>query len=262
MKMSILAVVLLLIAIQASCSNEHQAPQSKEVAPENPAALSILFDEDEESRFSDDDKKLITEIIIRSEARVRVLLPTLPEEIEVTAVAIDRNIDIVGGVTGRANSPGVVQVELSKVFPGGIAAAARSALSSSIFHEFHHLARGWTIQGNKFGAGIPIAAVNEGLASVFSEEFTGVYFEEANSYPEHADKWLEEVLALPEDANYGTWMVEHPDGRDAIGYRVGRYLVHRATASSGKGVLELSKLSPDEILELAKEPSTDGSSSD
>ena len=112
--------------------------------------------------------------------------------------------------------------------------------------------RGWTIQGNKFGAGIPIAAVNEGLASVFSEEYTGVYFEAAYSYPENAVEWLEEILALPEDVDYSTWMMgEHPDGRNSIGYRVGRYVIHQATAKSGKDILELSKLSPKEILELA-----------
>jgi hypothetical protein len=159
------------------------------------------------------------------------------------------DVDIVGGVTGRTDAPGVVIVELSRVFPGGISAAAQSALSSTIFHEFHHLERGWTIQGNKFGAGIPIAAVNEGLASMFSEEYTGVYFEESESYPEDAFKWLEEILSLPKDANYSTWMMgEHPDGRNYIGYRVGRYIVHQAMANSGKNIIELSKLSPDEIL--------------
>ena len=111
MKKSVLALVLLPIAIQMSCLNEPPAPQSKVDAPEQPSTLTLLFDED--SRFSDHDKELIAEVIIRSERRVRVLLPTLPDEIEVTAVAIDRNIDVVGGVTGRANSPGVVLIELS-----------------------------------------------------------------------------------------------------------------------------------------------------
>ena len=151
--------------------------------------------------------------------------------------------------------------KFSSVFPGGISAAAQSALSSTIFHEFHHLDRGWTIQGNKFGAGIPIAAVNEGLASVFAEEYTGVYFEAAFSYPENAAEWLEEILALPVDADYSTWMMgEHPDGRNSIGYRVGRYIVHQATANSGKSILELSSLAPKEILRLAETPPVGGNS--
>lgn len=246
--------VLLLILIQASCYKGQQALQPKEAASENNATLSIVFDDAGENGFSNEDKQLITDIIIESEKKVRKLLPNLPQEIEVTAVSIDRNVDIVGGVTGRADAPGVVLVELSRVFPGGISAAAQSALSSTIFHEFHHLERGWTIQGNKFGAGIPIAAVNEGLASVFAEEYTGVYHEEAYSYPEEAPKWLEEILSLPKDANYSTWMMgEHPDGRNSIGYRVGRYITHQAMANSGKNIIELSKLSPDEILGIVAE---------
>jgi len=166
---------------------------------------------------------------------------------------MDRDADIVGGVTGQAYAPGKVQIEFSSVFPGGISAAAQKALTSTVFHEFHHLDRGWTIQENKFGPGIPIAAVNEGLAAVFSEEYTGEYFEAAYAYPDDADKWLEEILALPRNADYSTWMMGvHPDGRNSIGYRVGRYIVHQASAHSGKSVLELSSLTPEEILRLAQ----------
>ena len=192
--------------------------------------------------------------IVKSERKVRSLLPNLPGEIEVKVVIIGRNTDIVGGVTGQAYAPGKVQIEISSVYPGGILAATRKSLASSIFHEFHHLARGWTIEGNRYGPGIPIAAVNEGLADIFTEEFTGVYFTEANSYPENADEWLSEILSLPLDADYGTWMFQHPDGRTSIGYRVGRYIVHQAMANSGKGVLELGTLSPEAILDLAQAP--------
>jgi uncharacterized protein YjaZ len=208
-----------------------------------------------ETGFSDDEKQLITDLIRRAEQEVRALLPTLPDVIEVTAMVIDGNVDIVEGVTGRADAPGKVLIEISSVFPSGTTAAAQSALSSTIFHEFYHLGRGWTIQGNKFGPGIPIAAVNQGLASVFAEEYTGVYCEAAYSYPENAAEWLEEVLALPVDADYSTWMMgEHSDGRNPIGYRLGRYIVHQATTNSGKCVFELSTLAPEDILKLAEPP--------
>jgi hypothetical protein len=260
MKKIILVALWLPIIFLASCSDERRPTQSSGSPPDGPAALSIIFEGDGKAGFGDDEKQLIADIITRSEKEVRALLPTLPSVIEVTAVVIDRNIDGVGGVTGRANAPGKVQVALSRVYPGGILAAARKALSANIFHEFHHLDRGWTIQDNKFGPGIAIAAVNEGLADVFSEEYTGVFFEEANSYPEHADEWLAEIKSLPLDANYGEWMGEHPDGRDNIGYRVGRYIIHQATANSGKDILELSKLTPGEVLKLA-EASPDASNS-
>ena len=252
MKKIILTAVFLSVIFQSSCSDENRESQSPKSLSETTSTLQILFHDGDAGRFSVAEKETITSILVESETRVRELLHNLPKVIDVSVVIIDRDIDVVGGVSGRADAPGKVVVELSKVFPGGISAAAQSALSSTIFHEFHHLDRGWTIQGNKFGAGIPIAAVNEGLACVFSEKYTGVYFESAFSYPEDAVEWLEEILALPEDADYSTWMMgEHPDGRNSIGYRVGRYIIHQATAKSGKDILELSKLSPNEILELA-----------
>lgn len=261
MKKILLASLWLALSSQASCSDEGRPSRSSDMSPDGTDSLTITFKAGAEIGFSDDEKQLITDLIKRAEQEVRALLPTLPDVIEVTAMVIDRNVDIVGGVTGRADAPGKVLIEISSVFPGGITAAAQSALSSTIFHEFHHLNRGWTIQGNKFGPGIPIAAVNEGLASVFAEEYTGVYFEAAYSYPENAAEWLEEVLALPADADYSTWMMgEHPDGRNSIGYRLGRYIVHQATANSGKSVLELSSLAPEEILKLAETPQAGGNS--
>jgi len=255
MKKILLVPIWLVLSSQASCSDEHRQVPSSDISLDSAASLTITYEGDAETGFSDDEKQLISGLIGHAEQEVRTLLPTLPDVIEVTAMIIDRNVDIVGGVTGRADAPGKVVIEFSSVFPGGISAAARSSLSSTIFHEFHHLERGWTIQGNMFGPGIPIAAVNEGLASVFAEEYTGVYFEAAYSYPEDAAAWLQEILALPVDADYSTWMMgEHPDGRNSIGYRVGRYIVHQATANSGKSVLELSSLAPEEILRMAETP--------
>ena len=261
MKKILFISLWLVLSSQASCSDEHLPAKPSGISLDRTGSLTIAYEDGEETGFSDDEKQLITDLVRDAEKEVRALLPTLPDVIEVTAMVIDRNVDVVGGVTGRADAPGKVLIEFSSVFPGGISAAAQGALSLSIFHEFHHLDRGWTIQGNKFEAGIPIAAVNEGLASVFAEEYTGVYFEAAYSYPEDAAEWLEEILALPVDADYSTWMMgEHPDGRNSIGYRVGRYIVHQATANSGKSILELSSLAPKEILRLAETPPVGGNS--
>ena len=186
MKRILLLSLWLVLSSQASCSDEGRPPQSSDIASDSTDSLTITFMAGAETGFSDDEKQLITDLIRRAEQEVRALLPTLPDVIEVTAMVIDGNVDIVEGVTGRADAPGKVLIEISSVFPSGTTAAAQSALSSTIFHEFYHLGRGWTIQGNKFGPGIPIAAVNQGLASVFAEEYTGVYCEAAYSYPENA----------------------------------------------------------------------------
>ena len=214
--------------------------------------VDIMFDEDV-YEFSQDDKQLITSIILQSEKKVRTLLQTLPKDIRLIISIIDREINEVGGVTGRAetHTPGEVMVEISNVFPGGVGVAAKTSLAATIFHELHHIYRGWTMKGNKFGPGIPNAMVNEGLAVAFAEIHTGEIFE-GNSFPQEADSWVKEILLLPKNANYSDWVSgEHPDGRTSIGYRAGNYLIRKTIAVSGKNVLELSKLSPDEILSLA-----------
>jgi len=192
-------------------------------------------------------------VISHSEEEVRNLLPNLPDSIKVIVENVDWNLDIVGGVTGRTetNSPPLVRIQISNKYQGGIVVAANSALKSTIFHEFHHLSRGWAIQDNKFGPGISNAMVNEGLAVAFTEIYTGNIID-VNSYPEEADKWVEEILALPLDASYAQWVMgEHPDGRTYIGYRTGNFLARRAMNISGKSILELSNLMPNEIIKLA-----------
>lgn len=179
------------------------------------------------------------------------LLPGLGERIDVTIRTIDRDLDSVGGVAGRADAPGEVVVEIAVTYPGGVSEAVRDGLPSVLYHEFHHLVRGWTIRENQFGPGIPIAVVNEGLASVFAETYTGKSYERFD-YPDDAAQWLDEILSLPLDADYNAWMNEHPDGRIAVGYRTGRYVVHEAMRRSGQSILELSALSPAEVLALAR----------
>ena len=246
------ALLLLLLGGQASGPESIHQMQSVNDTDVERDSLRINFDVNGESSFTAEDRILIEKIIREAENDVRTLLPSLPDKIEVNVVIIDRDIDIVGGVTGRASAPGKVQIELSSVYPGGILAAARNTLTSSVFHEFHHLYRGWTIRENRYGPGIATAAVNEGLADVFAETYTGIYFEKASGYPENVGEWLAEIVLLPPDADYGTWMFEHPDGRTSIGYRVGRHIVHQAMRNSGNDVLALGEHSPDEILNLAQ----------
>lgn len=213
--------------------------------------LNIVYNEDI-IEFTKEQKTLVENILTTSEKEMRLLLPTLPKDIKVTVSITDENVDFIGGVNGRTerNSPAEVIVEISNVFPGGITKAIKNALAALIFHEFHHLSRGWAIYDNKYGRGISIAAVNEGLAVVFSETYTGVKLP-GNSYSKGVEKWAEEIMALPKDANYGTWMFRHPDGRTATGYRTGHFIIRKAMKNSGMGILEISNLSPSHILRIA-----------
>lgn len=213
--------------------------------------LDILYEEGK-FKFTLEDKQLIDSIIVQSEKSIRTLLPSLTENIRLIVSIIDRNVDEVGGVTGRAetHTPGEVIIEISNVFPGGVKEAVKTSLASALFHEFHHIYRGWAIRDNKFGPGISIAMVNEGLAVAFSEIYTGQKFD-GNSYTDVSDSWVKEILLLPTDASYSQWVMgKHPDGRTSIGYRTGNYLIHEIMAKKEKEILELSELSPEEIIKL------------
>jgi len=240
--------ILLVLCSVVVISNCKKSPETAEST-----STAITFKEDSTS-FTAKQKTLIQETILASEKEIRGLLPTLPDSIEVAVEIVDWNLDVVGGVTGRTdtNSPPFVAIQISEKYPGGVSAAVQTALKHTIFHEFHHLSRGWAIQDNKYGPGISIAAVNEGLAVVFSEVYTNQTMEaDSPPEPEIAHQWMLEILDLPVTANYQHWMFEHPDGRMSIGYRTGNYLIRKAMDKSGKNILELSKETPSNILMLA-----------
>ena len=244
--MNILRSLILIIAVLCiiSCnSNSKKSPI---------ANVDVVFQEDS-LKFTEPQKVFICEVISNSEDEVRGLLLKLPDSIKVIVEAVDWDLDIVSGVTGRTetNSPPLVLIQISHNYKGGVIDSVYQGIKSTIFHELHHLSRGWAIQDNKFSYGIPNAMVNEGLAVAFTEIYTG-NINEVNAYTDEADNWVKEILALPLDASYSDWVMgEHPDGRTYIGYRTGNFLVRKAMIKSRRSILELSELMPNEIIKLA-----------
>jgi len=244
--MNILRSLILIIAVLCiiSCnSNSKKSPIANVV---------VVFQEDS-LKFTEPQKVFILEVIRNSEEEVRNLLPNLPDSIKVIVENVDWNLNIVNGVTGRTetNHPPLVLVQISNNYQGGVIDSVYQGIKSTIFHELHHLSRGWAIQDNEFSYGIPNAMVNEGLAVAFTEIYTG-NINEVNAYTDEADNWVKEILALPLDASYSHWVMgEHPDGRTYIGYRTGNFMVRRAMNNSGQSILELSNLMPNEIIKLA-----------
>jgi hypothetical protein len=238
-----LILIIPLIGIISCTSNQEKYKTAK---------VHIVFHEDS-LKFTDSQKTFIREEIANTANEVRDLIPKLPDSIIVRVENVNWDLDIVNGVTGRTetNSPPLVLIQISNNYHEGILDSVKRGLKSTIFHEFHHLSRGWAIQDNKFSYGIPNAMVNEGLAVVFTEIYTG-NISDVNAYTEEADKWVKEIIALPLDASYSDWVMgEHPDGRTYIGYRTGNFLVRKAMTISGKSILELSALTPNEIIKLA-----------
>lgn len=221
--------------------------------PHQPQLTGGVVFQEESYIFTEAQKATIKEFIVKTEKEVKTLLPKLPDSINVIVEFVDWDLDTVGGVTGRteSNNPPVVAIQLSNNYQDGAIDSLLSGIKSTIYHEYHHLSRGWAIQDNKFSYGIPNAMVNEGLAVAFAEQYTGAVYE-ANSYTDHAHKWVKEILELPLNANYSDWVMgEHPDGRTFIAYRTGNYLIQKAISLSGKNILELSELMPDDIINIA-----------
>jgi len=211
---------------------------------------SFVYVDSETTQFQPQQKEAIQAMTAHTMARTRELLPELSQAIKFTVEIVDRDLSIVNGVSGRADETNEILISLSSTYPGGLDQAIEDGLASTLFHELHHTVRGWVINDNQFGPGIDIAAINEGLADVFAEIQTG---QRSHNYPDDADfdAWTKEIMALPKSANYGEWMFALPDGREAVGYRTGGYLVKRAMQRSGISILELSKLSVEEIYALA-----------
>lgn len=244
--MNILRSLVLIISVLCIISCNSNSKKSPIVN------MDVVFQEDS-LKFTESQKIFISKVISKSEEEVRKLLPNLPDSIKVIVENVDWNLDIVSGVTGRTetNNPPLVLVQISNNYKGGVIDSVYQGIKSTIFHELHHLSRGWAIQDNKFSYGIPNAMVNEGLAVVFTEVYTG-NINEVNAFTDEADNWVKEILALPLDASYSDWVMgEHPDGRTYIGYRTGNFLIRRAMNNSGKSILELSELMPNEIIKLA-----------
>lgn len=220
-------------------------------ANETTGAVHGSFENTDEFTFTDEQMAHIDAVLEETHARVAEIFPELADRVSVSVLTVERPaLNALGGVTGRADWPDELVVEISRTYPEGIDRAIDDGMATTFAHELHHTVRGWTMNGNHFGHGIQIAAINEGLATVFAEELLGEV-KPSDLPPADIEAWADEVLALPIDANYGEWMFLHPDGREAIGYRTGRWVVRRAMERSGLDIAQLTKLTPAAIWQLA-----------
>jgi hypothetical protein len=220
-------------------------------ANESAEAVNSSFEIDGEFAFTADQKTLIDDVLEETHARVADVFLEVADQVNVVVIPVQRPaVDPLGGVTGRTERPNEIIVEFSQTYPHGIEGAVRDGLAATFVHELHHTIRGWTLNGNHYGYGIQIAVINEGLATVFAEELLGEV-KQSDLPPADVKEWVDEVLALPSDAVYGEWMFLHPDGREAIGYRTGRWVVRRAMERSGLDIVELTDLTPTAIWQRA-----------
>jgi uncharacterized protein YjaZ len=123
----------------------------------------------------------------------------------------------------------------------------KANLRGVLFHEWHHLARGWGVETETRSRLID-AVVAEGLASAFARDATG--YEPAYAvYPDDVSEWARDLMNHGSMDDYGHWMYQHADGRRWIGYRVGTWIVDRAIDASGRSAAELTSATADQIVE-------------
>lgn len=211
--------------------------------------LAVRFVDSDAHAFTEEERRVIRGLAAEAVAEVAALLPGTPERIELVVEAGPRVIPETGD-GGAAVAPGRISWMVDPDRPGGVLAIARARLRTTLFHEIHHLARGWTFEGGTAGGRMIDAAASEGMATAFERD-AGGWDPPWGAYPPEAGDWIEELLAVESLAPYATWMFQHPDGRRWIGYRAGTWLADRAIAASGRSAAELVGTPTDEILALA-----------
>lgn len=212
--------------------------------------VPLFLDTTDCRHFSDDSRQAVEEICAAADMEIRAHLGALlPHDIELACQTGQFVIPETGEV-GAAITSHRVGWTVNPARPGGIAGIARTQLRFTLFHELHHLARGWVMYGGPERTSFMEGVVSEGLATVFERDVGG---RETpwGQYPDDVETWVAELLELPVSAPYNHWMFQHPDGRRWIGYRAGTYIADQAILASGLSAADLAIVPSDEILRMS-----------
>jgi hypothetical protein len=212
-------------------------------------AITVEYPSQDGHVFSTDERQTIQRIADQTEREVRRILPKLPQEI---VLEVRAGTDVISetGDNGVALDPGRIGWMVDATRAEGVKAIAERHLRAALFHEMHHLVRGWTVKDGRVpGDTVMDAAISEGLATAFARDFANAR-DPWSEYPKEVASWAEEVMTLPKDAAYDEWMFKHPDGRRWIGYKVGVYVVDQAIAASGRSAADLATTSAEQIVAL------------
>jgi hypothetical protein len=211
--------------------------------------VPLFLDTNDCRHFSKNARRAIEEVCVDAEPEIRYLLGDLHKNIELACQTGSFVIPETGEM-GTAIAPNRVGWTVDSRLSGGVAAVARAQLRFTLFYEFHHLVRGWTMYGGAVRTSFMEGVVSEGLATVFERDFGG---RETpwGEYPEDVEEWVTELLELPVSAPYNQWMFQHPDGRRWIGYRAGTYIVDQAILASGFSAADLALAPTDKVLKMS-----------
>lgn len=232
--------------VLAACSTPNQEPTQPMPEP----SVTVSFEDSEVHVFTPQERSEITALAEPAVDEVRGLLPDLYPAIRIEVTAGTTVIPETGEL-GGAISRQIVRWIVDPGRPGGPTEVARSHLRSTLFHELHHTVRGHVFANTESSRRVIDLSISEGMASVFERDAAGDLDVPWAQYPDDADSWVRELLALPGGTDPRPWLFEHPDGRRWIGYRSGAYLVDRAIAATGLDAADLVHTPAAEILSMA-----------
>lgn len=212
--------------------------------------LDVTFEDAESHAFTEEERSVIETTGRAALAEGARLLPGVPERVALLVRAGDAVVPETGE-GGYATAPGHILWTVDPAHAGGVVGVTRARLRATLFHEIHHLVRGWTVQDGTAGTRLIDAAVSEGMATAFERDAAGARPPWAEYPVDEVDGWVDELIAAGGFESYNTYMFQHPDGRRWIGYRAGTYLTDRAMAACDCSAADLVRTPTDEVLALA-----------
>lgn len=208
--------------------------------------MIVLFAESDVWTQDLEFREQLARAIRQAYQEARELLPEIPEDVTFVCEANELDTIPETGSGGYTRHSRFIVISINPGFPSGKEKII-SDMRGVVFHELHHAAR---YESGVYHRTFLEIAIMEGLATVFERDYASSKPLWGNYNSEDARLWLQEVIDTT-DLDHYQYMFKHPDGRRWVGYKVGTYIIDRATKASDKSILELTALTGDEILTLA-----------
>lgn len=129
----------------------------------------VVVEWEDEGALGQSDRDLIQQISESSEREIRKFLPELDPDVR---LSVRTGLDVIPdtGEVGRALAPGRACWVVDHTRHESIEAVVIARLRSTLFHEFHHLVRGWVMTGGEQPKTFMHGVVSEGLATAFERD--------------------------------------------------------------------------------------------
>lgn len=208
--------------------------------------ISMRILDDDTHFFTATERRQIEAILTSTEADVRSRIP-LPSTVPVTVSASD---DVLPTGDNAFTDPAGVIHWWADPHRGPLA-AANAHLAAAFAHEAFHLARFTQLPQEGSNNDLLNAAVNEGLATAFARDLTGIHEPWGDYNPVEASAWLTELEAVHStvpESQLTDWKFHHPDGREWIAFRVGTWLVDQCQTVAGQAAAGLVHTPAGQVL--------------